>query len=323
MSTAVEQAPESRVIAVLLPCLNEEQTIGRVVSEFRAALPDAVVYVFDNASTDRTAERARDAGAEVVTSHRRGKGRVVRHMLQAVDADIYVIADGDSTYPADAAMQLIRALDATGADMVVGSRLGQHDAKAFRLFHKFGNKLISRLISTLFDARISDVLSGYRVLRRSLVRSLHLKSDGFDVETEMTLQTLVRNRYIVEVPIHYHERPKGSVSKLNSISDGLHILKLIVLIFRDFKPLVFFSILSVICFVAGIAAGWPPVFDYIETRYVSHVPLALLAAALEILAALFAGIGLVLNAIRSFHLQVMDGFDRVYRVVEDRNPRRS
>jgi glycosyltransferase involved in cell wall biosynthesis len=304
-------------VAVLIACLNEEKTIAKVVADFKSALPACRVYVFDNASTDRSAELAVAAGAEVIRSPERGKGRVVQHMFRAVSADIYVLVDGDDTYSAASLPQLIDALESTAADMVVASRLEQHSPHAFRSMHKLGNRMISGLIGRLFNARLTDVLSGYRAVRRGLARSLHLQSATFEIETEMTLQALVRRRKIVEIPVPYGERPAGSESKLDSFSDGLRILKLIVLIFKDYKPLVFFLFASAVSFALGVVAGWPPVLDYIHTRFVSHVPMALLAAALEILAVLFAGIGLVLNAIRNFHFEVLEGLERVQRPIDD------
>jgi glycosyltransferase involved in cell wall biosynthesis len=303
-------------VAVLLPCYNEEVTVAKVVRDFRAALPHAAVYVFDNNSTDHTAELARAAGAVVVRSPRQGKGHVVKHMFEIVDADLLVMADGDDTYPADSAPELLRALTDSGADMVVGMRLSRFDDRAFRRLHEFGNKLISGTISLLFRAPITDVLSGYRVFTRHFARSLYLKSGGFDVETELTLQALVRNCVIREVPVHYRSRPEGSVSKLNTFADGLHIFRAIILIFKDYKPLAFFSLLAAAAFVLGLIAGWFPVKDYLQNRYVSHVPLAMLAAALEILAALFLGIGLILHAVTRFHVETQSVAARVLRAIE-------
>lgn len=297
------ESEHGQKIAVLLPCFNEEATIGKVVADFRRALPTAEIFVFDNASDDGTARIAAEAGAVVVHSPRRGKGNVVRHMFETVQADVYVMADGDDTYPAHESVELIRVLRETNADMVVGTRLKKHEQGAFRALHEFGNKLISRLISVLFSAPVTDVLSGYRVLEHNFVRTLYLQSSGFEIETEITLQALVKNRVIEEVPIRYGERPAGSHSKLSTFSDGALILKGVLLVFRDYKPLVFFSWVSGLCFALGLVAGWYPMADYARTQFVSHVPLALLAAALEILAVLFFGIGLILNAIARFHLE--------------------
>jgi glycosyltransferase involved in cell wall biosynthesis len=297
------ESEHAQKIAVLLPCFNEEATIGKVVADFRRALPGADVFVFDNVSDDDTARVAAEAGAVVVRSPRRGKGNVVRHMFETVEADVYVMADGDDTYPAQASVELIRVLLETKADMVVGTRLQEHAQGAFRALHEFGNKFISKLISVLFSAPVTDVLSGYRVLNRDFVNTLYLKSSGFEIETEITLQALVKNRVIQEVPVRYGERPAGSHSKLSTFSDGALILRGVLLVFRDYKPLVFFSCVSGVCFVLGLVAGWYPVSDYARTQFVSHVPLALLAAALEVLAVLFFGIGLILNAIARFHIE--------------------
>ncbi|RKZ11632.1 glycosyl transferase [bacterium] len=294
--------PQQR-IAVLLPCFNEEVTVATVVTDFRAALPSATVYVFDNNSTDRTAALAEEAGAVVVPSPRQGKGHVIAHMFRSVDADIYIMADGDDTYPADRAVELIEALESSGADMVVGARLTSFEKGSFRLLHGIGNRVISGLISLLFATKVSDVLSGYRVFSRDFVQRLYLRSPGFEIETEMTLQAIVKDAVIREVPIHYGKRPEGSRSKLNTFSDGWQVLRSIFLIFKDYQPLAFFTVASALCFVLGLVAGWYPIADYVQTRYVSHVPLALLAAALEILAVLFLGIGLILNAITKFHIE--------------------
>jgi glycosyltransferase involved in cell wall biosynthesis len=303
-------------VAVLLPCYNEEVTVAKVVSDFRAALPKAVIYVFDNNSTDRTADLARRAGAIVVRSPRQGKGCVVRHMFEIVDADLLLIADGDDTYPAESAPDLLAALMNSGADMVVGMRLSRFDDRAFRRLHEFGNKLISGTISLLFRARITDVLSGYRVFTRDFARSVYLKSAGFAIETELTLQALIKDCVIREVPVHYRSRPPGSVSKLNTFADGLHIFKAIFLIFKEYKPLAFFSTLGVVAFVLGLVAGWFPLRDYLQTRYVNHVPLAILAAALEIIAALFFGVGLILHAVTRFHVETQAVAKRLLRAIE-------
>jgi glycosyltransferase involved in cell wall biosynthesis len=306
--------PDKKV-AVLLPCYNEELTVGKVVSDFKKSLPNAIVYVFDNNSSDGTAAVAGEAGAVVVPSHRQGKGYVVKHMFREIEADIYIMADGDDTYSADRAPELIRALEESDADMVVGTRLKERDKNALRSMHLFGNKAISRLISTLFSAPVTDVLSGYRAFNRHFVKTLYLKSGGFEVETEMTLQALIRNCVIKEIPIRYSSRPSGSMSKLNTFSDGLNILKSIFLIFRDYKPLVFFSSLSALFLVAGLLAGRYPIVDYISTRYVSHVPLALLASALVILSVLFLAIGLILRAISGYHMESQELIGNLYRLL--------
>ena len=298
-------------VAVLVPCYNEEPTVGKVVDEFRRELPAATIYVFDNNSTDQTASVATQHGAVVISSPQQGKGNVVRHMFRAVEADIYVMVDGDDTYPASSIHELLQAYDQTDADMIVGMRLGSAEKKAFRLLHKFGNRLIARMISLLFSAEVTDVLSGYRVFSKDFVRTAYLTSEGFQIETEMTLQALLKGLIIKEVPIRYGERPAGSVSKLNTFLDGIGILKAILLIFKDYKPLIFFSMVSMICTVLGLVAGWFPVKDYLTERYVYHVPLAILAAALIILAVVFLGIGVILNTITNFHAENQKMFKRL------------
>lgn len=316
-----QKSASGKKIAVLLPCYNEEVTIGKVVTDFRRVLPAADIYVFDNNSTDNTAGIAREAGAIVHRSPKQGKGNVVQHMFRLVEAEIYVLADGDDTYPADMAGKLIRVLEESDTDMVVGTRLKNYEHGSFRILHEFGNKLISKLISMLFASSVTDVLSGYRVFNEHFVHTLYLKSGGFEIETEITLQAIVKNCVIKEIPVQYTTRPPGSISKLNTLSDGLHILKCVFLIFKDYKPLVFFLCISALCFVLGLVAGWYPIADYLTTRYVSHVPLALLAAALEILAVLFLGIGLILNAITRFHMESQELVGNLYKIITRRQDR--
>jgi glycosyltransferase involved in cell wall biosynthesis len=320
-SEDIHKSISGKKVAVLLPCYNEEVTIGKVVRDFRSALPTADIFVFDNNSSDNTTAIAREAGAIVFQSPKRGKGNVVQHMFRIIDADIYVMADGDDTYPADMAGELIRVLDEADAGMVVGTRLKNHERGAFRASHEFGNKLISKLIALLFSSSVTDVLSGYRVFRESFVRTLHLRSGGFEIETEITLQAIVKNLVIKEVPIRYADRRAGSISKVNTFSDGLQVLKSVFLIFKDYKPLVFFSCMSILCFVLGLVAGWYPIVDYLTTRYVSHVPLALLAAAFEILAVMFLGIGLILNAIKRFHVESQELVGNLYKLISRRRER--
>lgn len=295
-------------IAVLLPCYNEATTIAKCVQDFKRELPEAEIYVFDNNSTDGSADIAKSEGATVVLSAEAGKGNVVRHMFATVVADIYIMADADDTYPVADARRLINSLEKHKADMIVGMRLEQHHDKAFRSMHKFGNKLISWLISKLFSSKVTDVLSGYRVFSKNIVKNMYLKASGFEIETEMTLQALIKNFRIYEEPINYSERPEGSVSKLNTIMDGIQIFKAIFLIFKDYKPMVFFTALSIITFVLGLLAGWLPIADYLSIQYVEHVPLAILAASLILLSALLFGIGLILATVAKYHnesLQVL------------------
>lgn len=294
---------DKRKIAVLIPCKDEELTIEKVINDFKRELPTADIYVFDNNSVDNTNLIARESGAIVVNSKKPGKGNVIKHMFAVIDADIYITVDGDDTYPAEEVTNLIEIYDKNDTDMVVGTRLKSYDKKAFRKMHKIGNRLISNLISKLFSTDIIDVLSGYRIFSKTLVKSLYLRSSGFEIETEITLQTLIKDYKITEVPISYKERPVGSISKLNTYKDGLHILKTIVMIFKDYKPLVTFSILSLISLALSFLSGAYPIMDYIKFQYVYHVPLAILAASLFILSILLLGIGLILNTITHFHIE--------------------
>ncbi len=293
--------PQPQRVAVLIPCLNEERTVAEVVAGFRAALPAADVYVFDNNSTDETAKRGADAGAIVVHSPRPGKGAVVRHMFRLVDADVYIMADGDATYPAEEAPRLLEELARTGADMLVASRMKTQTEGAFRLFHRFGNWLFATLINRLFRARLTDVLSGYRLFTREFVKVLPLKSDGFEIETELTLQAIGNGFEIHEVPVPYGVRPEGSHSKLSTFSDGAIILKAIMSLFRRYKPLVFFTWLSFVIALSALAAATLPVLDYIEHKYVYHLPLAVLAAGLGVLSALMFSVGLILDNQAEYH----------------------
>lgn len=298
-------------VAVLIPCFNEEMTIGKVVTDFRNALPGAKIYVFDNNSTDKTDIIAREAGATVVYSYRQGKGNVVKHMFNDLDAEIYLMVDGDDTYPASAAPELIAKFREEHIDMLVGVRMSNYEMSSFRKFHKFGNHLVAYLISRLFSANITDVLSGYRVFSKSFVKSVPLMTGGFEIETEMTLQALAKNFVIKEVPVQYGERPEGSYSKLNTFFDGYKVLKSIFIIFKDYKPLIFFSSLSGLMCLISIVSGYLPISDYINRGYVYHVPLAILATGTGILAALCLGIGLILDTIAKYHNESFGLFRRL------------
>ena len=304
-------------IAVLIPCYNEELTVAGVVADFRAALPEAEILVFDNNSQDRTAALAAAAGARVITSPRQGKGYVVRHMFASVDADFYLMVDGDATYPAAAARRLLELVASGKADMAVGRRLTSHAAGAFRQFHTFGNHLVARLISALFGVQVTDVLSGYRAFSRDFVKSIPLLSAGFEIETEMTLQAISKNFTIVEADIDYGTRPAGSFSKLNTFSDGFRVLRSMFLIFKDYQPLVCFATVAVLLFVLSLLAGTPPILDYVrnDDHFVEHVPLAVLAAALGILGSLSLSIGLILDTLSKYH---QENFALHRRLIQER-----
>lgn len=288
-------------IAVLVPCYNEEVTVGKVVADFRKALPQATIYVYDNNSTDLTARIAREAGATVVPSPRQGKGFVVRQMFDEIDADLYVLVDGDDTYPAEEAGRLIETLRQQGADMVVGSRLSEFDAESFRKFHQVGNHMLTGFVSLLFRTRVVDMLSGYRVFTRRFVKSIPLESRGFEIETELTLQSVAKRFHIVESPIYYRQRPEGSYSKLNTFSDGLLVFKSIFIIFRYFKPLLFFGIIAGVLSLLSLWAGLQPIMDFINEGLVHTLPRAVLASGLGVLAMLSLAVGVILDTVLRLH----------------------
>lgn len=288
-------------VAVLIPCLNEEATIGKVVKDFKQALPEAEIFVFDNNSTDKTAEIAAQAQATVIHSLRRGKGNVVKHMFETIDADIYVMADGDDTYPATDAGKMVEKFKKSDCDMLVGCRLQKFDEKSFRKFHQFGNNLVSKLISILFNTKVTDVLSGYRVISRKYAKTIPLLSEGFEVETEMTLQAAAKNFKIKEVPVEYGVRPKGSQSKLRTYSDGFLILRSIAMIFKDYKPLLFFSFVALLFAILSLLCGYVPIKEYYQIGEVPHFPRAILASGLGILSAVSFAVGLILDTIAKYH----------------------
>jgi glycosyltransferase involved in cell wall biosynthesis len=311
--TVAQSAGPYGDVAVVVPCYNEEVTVAKVVADFTQALPGAQIFVYDNNSSDETALRASQAGAIVRHAPRQGKGNVVRQMFDEVDARIYVMVDGDDTYPAEAAPELIAELQKTGADMVVGVRMLSFATGSFRRFHQMGNRLVASLISRLFSAKVTDVLTGYRVFSRPFVKTVPLMSEGFEIETEMTLQALAKRFVIKELPIAYGRRPEGSRSKLDTWSDGYLVLKSIAMIFKDYKPLLFFSCLSGVLLVITLIAGLVPILDYVRERYVFHLPLAILATGTGILSALSLTIGLILHTISRYHNENFELLRRLRR----------
>jgi glycosyltransferase involved in cell wall biosynthesis len=284
-------------ICVVIPCLNEAATIGTVVSDFRRALPRATVIVFDNSSTDGSADKAEAAGATVVRVPRQGKGYVLRHAFDRVKADVYVVVDADDTYPADRVGDLIDPILRGDSDMVVGARSHFAQPDAIRPLHRLGNRLIVGFLNLCFGTRLRDILSGYRVLSGEMVRELPLLTPGFEVETELTLETLERGFRVLEVPIKYRRRPQGSQSKLSSFKDGYRILMTIMTLLRDYRPMTFFTTLAAAITLVGLGIGAVVVTDYLRTGLVPRLPLAVLSAALILLASVFFATGFVVSAI--------------------------
>ena len=289
--------PVPRTVAVVIPCHNEEAAIGKVERDFRAALPEAVIVVVDNASTDATARLAREAGARVVEETRKGKGFALLTGFRAAgDADCYVMVDGDDTYPAEAVHEMIAAVG-TGADMVIGTRLQAPETGALPVGHGFGNQMFIGLVRALFGIRTRDLFSGYRLLTRRFLQVSPLIAQGFEVEAELSLQALVQHFQVAEVPVAYRARPKDSASKLRTFHDGARILLAILAFFRDYRPLTFFGLLSLLLLALALGTGGVVVAEYLRTGQVLRVPLAILAAGLFILSALTLTCGVLLSSI--------------------------
>ncbi|MFM9978061.1 MAG: glycosyltransferase family 2 protein [Sphingomonadaceae bacterium] len=283
-------------IAVLLPCYNEATAIGHTVADFRTALPGATIYVYDNNSSDDTGAVARDAGAIVRTERMQGKGHVVRRMFADIEADIYVMADGDATYDAAAAPAMVAQLVGEQLDMVVGARKSEVDA-AYRRGHRFGNAMLTTLLAWTFGRSFSDVLSGYRVFSRRFVKSFPVLSSGFEIETEISVHALELRMPVAEVITAYAARPEGSVSKLSTYGDGWRILRTIAMLFRFERPLLFFGLFAGLCAALAIALAVPIVITYLETGLVPRFPTAILATGLMLLAALNGFCGLILDTV--------------------------
>ena len=287
-------------IAVLIPCYNEAKTIGKVVRDFRAAIPeDGVIYVYDNNSTDDTAKIAAEAGAVVRHEYVQGKGNVIRRMFREIDALCYLIVDGDDTYPADIAGEMIDAVLERNADMVVGDRLSSTYFKENkRPFHNFGNSMVRGTINSLFRSDIKDIMTGYRAFSYLFVKSFPVLSEGFEIETEMTIHAIDRNMSIENIVIEYRDRPEGSVSKLNTYSDGFKVIKTVFRLFRTYKPLAYFGFLSFILFVLAVAFFIPVLITFIQTGLVPNFPTLIVCgfAAIAGIQSLFSG--LILKTMR-------------------------
>ena len=283
-------------IAVLVPCYNEEAAVAAVVRDFKQALPTATVYVYDNNSKDRTIEVARAAGAEVRSERRQGKGHVVRRMFADVDADIYVLVDGDATYDAPSAPRMIERLVAEHLDMVVGLRIDQEQA-AYRMGHRTGNWMLTRFLAEVFGQAFKDILSGCRVFSRHFVKSFPVLSDGFEIETELSVHALELALPVAEIATPYYARPEGSVSKLNTWRDGFRILGTILKLYRSEKPLRFFTAIGIFFALVSIGFAIPVFVTFIETGLVPRLPTAVLSMGLMIMALLSASSGLVLDTV--------------------------
>lgn len=291
-------------IAVLIPCYNESKTIEKVICDCRAQLPDATIYVYDNNSTDNTAAIAAACGAVVRHEYKQGKGNVIRRMFREIDAKCYLILDGDDTYPAEYAPQMVEQVLVHGADMVVGDRLSStYFTENKRLFHNFGNTLVRNLINALFRTNIQDIMTGYRAFSYLFVKSFPVLSTGFEIETEMSIHAADKNMHVTNVVVKYRDRPQGSVSKLNTYRDGARVLKTIAKLFKNYRPLAFFSAVALFFFIIGLVLFIPIVITYFETHLVPAFPTLIACAFFELTAIQSFFGGLILDTMRQKNRQ--------------------
>ena len=294
-------------IAVLIPCYNESKTIEKVVRDYEEILPEADIFVYDNNSSDGTDELARKAGAIVRYEHRQGKGNVIRSMFHQIDADCYLMIDGDDTYPAENARQMCELVLNDGVDMVIGDRLSStYFQENKRPFHNVGNMMVRALINKLFHSNVRDIMTGYRAFSRDFVKTFPVLSKGFEIETEMTIHALDKNMMLKEVPVTYRDRPAGSESKLNTYSDGLKVILTIFKLFRDYKPLLFFSVTAMLLMMVAVVLFVPVFIEYLETGLVPRFPTLIVSAFIVLLAMLMWVCGLILEVVVKKHRQMFE-----------------
>ena len=306
----VDKNMHTKTIAVLIPCYNECQTVAKVVADYREALPEADIYVYDNNSSDGTDVVARDAGAIVRYEHRQGKGNVIRTMFREIDADCYLIIDGDDTYPAENAREMVEKVLNDGYDMVIGDRLSStYFTENKRPFHNTGNVLVRKLVNRFFNGNVTDIMTGYRAFSRLFVKSFPVLSRGFEIETEMTIHALDKNFSLFSLPVSYRDRPKGSESKLNTFKDGFKVLKTIGRLFKDYKPFLFFSAVAAVFAAVALILVIPVLAEYLNTGLVPRLPTFVTACFFAVFAMLTFICGLILDtqgkqARQNFELQM-------------------
>lgn len=298
---------KNKKIAVLIPCYNESKTIKKVVEDYKKALPEADIYVYDNNSSDHTDEIARKAGAIVKYEYRQGKGNVIRSMFKDVDADCYLMIDGDDTYPAENAKEMCDLILEKKADMVIGDRLSStYFTENKRPFHNFGNRLVRGLINFLFESDVRDIMTGYRAFSYEFVKTFPVLSKGFEIETEMTIHALDKNFLLKEVKVGYRDRPAGSVSKLNTYRDGFRVLKTIGRLFKEYKPTIFFSLLSLLFLIISFAFGIPVFAEYFKTGLVPRYPTLIFSGFMLMIAIILFACGLILEVVVKKHRQLFE-----------------
>jgi glycosyltransferase involved in cell wall biosynthesis len=311
---------QAKKIALLIPCYNERGAIGKVVRDFRRELPEADIFVYDNNSTDGSPAEAEEAGAIVRYEKRQGKGNVVRRMFKEVDSDIYIMVDGDGTYPASAVRSLIEPILNGEADMVVGSRLHPSSRSSFRWINRIGNKFFLSLLNLIFKVKITDLLSGYRAFSKRFVKGVPLLSKGFEIETELTVKAIERGYRMVEVPIDLSERAEGTRSKIKVFRDGLLILRTIFALFRDYKPLSAFGTAGLFLVICGFVPGFIVIKEFLLTGYILRIPSAILAVGLVLSGVVMIFTGIILHTI-SRRFQEID--IQIAEIIESINTRKS
>lgn len=298
---------KEKKIAVLIPCYNEAVTIEKVIKDYQKVLPKADIYVYDNNSTDGTDEIAKKAGAIVRYEYRQGKGNVIRTMFREIDADCYLMIDGDDTYPAENAKEMCDLVLSGRADMVIGDRLSStYFSENKRPFHNFGNRIVRWLINHLFKNKIKDIMTGYRAFSKEFVKGFPVLSKGFEIETEMTIHAVDKNFKLVEIPVEYRDRPKGSVSKLNTYSDGFKVLKMIATLFKEYKPFYFLGIVAILFLIIALIFGIPVVIEYFKTGLVPRFPTLIVSCIFVVLSMLFWITGIILEVIAKKHKQLYE-----------------
>lgn len=298
---------EKKKVAILIPCYNESTTISKVVKDWKKALPDADIYVYDNNSNDNTDNIAKKAGAIVRYEYKQGKGNVIRSMFRDIDADCYLMVDGDDTYPVEDGRKMCNLILEGKADMVIGDRLSStYFTENKRLFHNFGNKIVRFLINKLFKNNIKDIMTGYRAFSYEFVKSFPVLSKGFEIETEMTIHAVDKNFKLVEIPVTYRDRPDGSKSKLNTYSDGFKVLKTIAELFKEYKPNIFFTLISMILFIMSLILGIPVFIEYFKTGLVLRFPTLIVSGIILVIAILLWISGIILSVINKKHRQLYE-----------------
>ena len=298
---------DKKKIAVLIPCYNESKTIEKVVKDYKKALPDADIYVYDNNSSDGTDKIAKKAGAIVKYEHRQGKGNVIRTMFKEIDADCYLMIDGDDTYPAENAREMCDYVLNDNVDMVIGDRLSStYFEENKRPFHNTGNKLVRGLINSLFKSNVRDIMTGYRAFSYDFVKTFPVLSKGFEIETEMTIHALDKNMQLKEIPIEYRDRPEGSVSKLNTFSDGFKVLKTIGRLFKEYKPTIFFGLIGLLFLLISLGFGIPVFVDYFKTGLVERFPTLIFSGFMLMISILSFVCGIILEVVVKKHRQLFE-----------------